>query len=140
MINVTIEINVSIKINVSSMINVTITSSVKSCKQIENNNNNNSRRKSWSRAVFSSLQRKGLEKRFIIQKYITKPDRRQLAGTLGLTDAQVKVWFQNRRMKWRQTIQKKQHIAMQQFENVSNLIVSIPSNKDISNKLQSTDN
>ena len=47
------------------------------------------RKKSWTRAVFSNLQRKGLEKRFQIQKYITKPDRRQLAASLGLTDAQV---------------------------------------------------
>lgn len=47
------------------------------------------RKRSWSRAVFSSLQRKGLERRFSLQKYITKPDRRQLAATLGLTDAQV---------------------------------------------------
>ena len=47
------------------------------------------RKRSWSRAVFSNLQRKGLEKRFQLQKYITKPDRRQLAATLGLTDAQV---------------------------------------------------
>lgn len=47
------------------------------------------RKRSWSRAVFSALQRKGLEKRFSLQKYITKPDRRQLAATLGLTDAQV---------------------------------------------------
>lgn len=47
------------------------------------------RKRSWSRAVFSNLQRKGLEKRFQMQKYITKPDRRQLAATLGLTDAQV---------------------------------------------------
>ena len=39
--------------------------------------------------MFSNLQRKGLEKRFQIQKYITKPDRRQLAASLGLTDAQV---------------------------------------------------
>ncbi|VVC94420.1 unnamed protein product [Leptidea sinapis] len=53
------------------------------------------RKRSWSRAVFSNLQRKGLERRFQIQKYITKPDRRQLAATL--------VWFQNRRMKWRHT-------------------------------------
>nr|XP_032818520.1 H2.0-like homeobox protein [Petromyzon marinus] len=59
------------------------------------------RKRAWSRAVFSSLQRKGLEKRFQVQKYVTKPDRRQLAAMLGLTDAQVKVWFQNRRMKWR---------------------------------------
>jgi hypothetical protein len=49
----------------------------------------NKRKRSWSRAVFSNLQRKGLEKRFQLQKYITKPDRRQLAATLGLTDAQV---------------------------------------------------
>ncbi|XP_048518667.1 homeobox protein Nkx-6.2 isoform X2 [Dendroctonus ponderosae] len=62
---------------------------------------NSKRKRSWSRAVFSNLQRKGLERRFQLQKYITKPDRRQLAATLGLTDAQVKVWFQNRRMKWR---------------------------------------
>ena len=51
---------------------------------------NGKRKKSWTRAVFSHLQRKGLEKRFQIQKYITKPDRRQLAASLGLTDAQVR--------------------------------------------------
>ncbi|XP_046409205.1 H2.0-like homeobox protein [Ischnura elegans] len=69
------------------------------------------RKRSWSRAVFSNLQRKGLEKRFQLQKYITKPDRRQLAATLGLTDAQVKVWFQNRRMKWRHSKEGKMQMA-----------------------------
>jgi homeobox protein HLX1 len=59
------------------------------------------RKRSWSRAVFSNLQRKGLERQFELQKYITKPDRKRLAARLGLHDAQVKVWFQNRRMKWR---------------------------------------
>ncbi|NWR21856.1 HLX protein, partial [Emberiza fucata] len=49
------------------------------------------RKRSWSRAVFSNLQRKGLEKRFEIQKYVTKPDRKQLAAMLGLTDAQVRM-------------------------------------------------
>ncbi|XP_017472712.1 PREDICTED: homeobox protein H2.0 [Rhagoletis zephyria] len=75
-----------------------------------NNNNatsgsggNGKRKRSWSRAVFSNLQRKGLEIQFQQQKYITKPDRRKLAARLNLTDAQVKVWFQNRRMKWRHT-------------------------------------
>ena len=51
------------------------------------------RKRSWSRAVFSHLQRKGLEKRFEVQKYVTKPDRRQLAAMLGLTDAQVKCYI-----------------------------------------------
>ena len=59
-------------------------------------------RRPWTRAVFSNLQRKGLEKRFQVQKYLTKGDRHQLASMLGLSDNQVKVWFQNRRMKWRQ--------------------------------------
>ncbi|KAK3745539.1 hypothetical protein QZH41_012457 [Actinostola sp. cb2023] len=59
-------------------------------------------RRPWTRAVFSNLQRKGLEKRFEVQKYLTKTDRHQLASMLGLSDNQVKVWFQNRRMKWRQ--------------------------------------
>ncbi|XP_016971415.2 homeobox protein H2.0 [Drosophila rhopaloa] len=65
--------------------------------------NSGKRKRSWSRAVFTNLQRKGLEIQFQQQKYITKPDRRKLAARLNLTDAQVKVWFQNRRMKWRHT-------------------------------------
>jgi len=66
-----------------------IHSSTTEPRQSSSNSNNNKRKRSWSRAVFSNLQRKGLERRFQIQKYITKPDRRQLASTLGLTDAQV---------------------------------------------------
>ena len=45
------------------------------------------------RAVFSDYQRKGLEKRFQIQKYISKPDRKKLAEKLGLKDSQVR--YQN---------------------------------------------
>ncbi|XP_033112920.1 homeobox protein DBX1-B-like [Anneissia japonica] len=59
------------------------------------------RRGMLRRAVFSDAQRKGLEKKFQQQKYISKPDRKKLAGKLGLKDSQVKIWFQNRRMKWR---------------------------------------
>ena len=53
------------------------------------------------RAVFSDHQRKGLETAFVKQKYISKPDRKKLASKLLLKDSQVKIWFQNRRMKWR---------------------------------------
>lgn len=65
-----------------------------SVSSIGNNNSlsqQSKRKRSWSRAVFSQLQRKGLEIQFQIQKYITKPDRRKLAARLGLTDAQVSV-------------------------------------------------
>lgn len=54
------------------------------------------RRGMMRRAVFSDAQRQGLEKRFQCQKYISKPDRKKLADDLGLKDAQVKIWFQNR--------------------------------------------
>lgn len=47
------------------------------------------RRGMMRRAVFSDLQRRGLEKRFQIQKYISKPDRKKLAEKLGLKDSQV---------------------------------------------------
>ncbi|XP_035521421.1 homeobox protein DBX1-B-like [Morone saxatilis] len=59
------------------------------------------RRGMLRRAVFSDLQRKALERTFQKQKYISKPDRKKLATKLVLKDSQVKIWFQNRRMKWR---------------------------------------
>ncbi|XP_037949815.1 homeobox protein 4 [Teleopsis dalmanni] len=46
------------------------------------------RRGMMRRAVFSDSQRKGLEKRFQQQKYISKPDRKKLAERLGLKDSQ----------------------------------------------------
>ena len=48
------------------------------------------RRGMLRRAVFSDYQRKGLEKRFQLQKYISKPDRKKLAEKLGLKDSQVR--------------------------------------------------
>uniref|UniRef100_A0A8C5RUH8 Homeobox protein DBX2 n=1 Tax=Laticauda laticaudata TaxID=8630 RepID=A0A8C5RUH8_LATLA len=58
------------------------------------------------RAVFSEEQRKSLEKMFQKQKYISKTDRKKLAINLGLKESQVKIWFQNRRMKWRNSKDK----------------------------------
>ncbi|XP_023647062.2 homeobox protein DBX2 [Paramormyrops kingsleyae] len=58
------------------------------------------------RAVFSEVQRRALEKTFERQKYISKADRNKLAADLGLKESQVKIWFQNRRMKWRNSKEK----------------------------------
>uniref|UniRef100_A0A915IUV6 Homeobox domain-containing protein n=1 Tax=Romanomermis culicivorax TaxID=13658 RepID=A0A915IUV6_ROMCU len=69
------------------------------------------RRAALRRAVFSDAQRKGLEERFLSQRYISKPDRKKLADQLGLKDSQVKIWFQNRRMKWRNSKDKSDQCA-----------------------------
>jgi homeobox protein HLX1 len=89
-------------------------------------------RRPWTRAVFSNLQRKGLEKRFQVQKYLTKGDRHQLASMLGLSDNQVKVWFQNRRMKWRQEEQVVDESVEKSELQTSN--VSTSSNSDVATR------
>ncbi|XP_058502019.1 homeobox protein DBX2 [Solea solea] len=61
------------------------------------------------RAVFSEEQRKELERTFRRQKYISKTDRNKLAADLRLKESQVKIWFQNRRMKWRNCKEKEVH-------------------------------
>ncbi|XP_069551205.1 homeobox protein DBX2 [Brachyistius frenatus] len=65
-----------------------------------------SRRGILRRAVFSEEQRKELERTFRRQKYISKTDRNKLAADLSLKESQVKIWFQNRRMKWRNCREK----------------------------------
>ncbi|XP_033641708.1 homeobox protein DBX1-A-like [Asterias rubens] len=57
----------------------------------------NRRRK--ARTVFVDSQLRGLEERFQAQKYLSTPERIELAVVLGLSETQVKTWFQNRRMK-----------------------------------------
>ncbi|XP_062894355.1 homeobox protein BarH-like 2 [Mobula hypostoma] len=58
------------------------------------------------RTIFTELQLMGLEKKFQKQKYLSTPDRLDLAQSLGLTQLQVKTWYQNRRMKWKKMVLK----------------------------------
>uniref|UniRef100_A0A665VMM6 Homeobox protein Nkx-3.2 n=1 Tax=Echeneis naucrates TaxID=173247 RepID=A0A665VMM6_ECHNA len=55
--------------------------------------------KKRSRAAFSHAQVHELERRFNAQRYLSGPERADLAGALKLTETQVKIWFQNRRYK-----------------------------------------
>uniref|UniRef100_A0A8C6J0F0 Uncharacterized protein n=1 Tax=Melopsittacus undulatus TaxID=13146 RepID=A0A8C6J0F0_MELUD len=53
------------------------------------------------RTVFKPEQLERLEQEFLKQQYMVGTERVDLAATLHLTETQVKVWFQNRRIKWR---------------------------------------
>lgn len=58
-------------------------------------------RKKKTRTVFSRSQVSQLEMAFNTHRYLNSSQRSQLAITLGLTETQVKIWFQNRRNKWK---------------------------------------
>ncbi|XP_067389709.1 homeobox protein not2-like [Emydura macquarii macquarii] len=65
------------------------------------------------RTIFTSDQLARLEKEFARQQYMVGTERCLLASALHLTEEQVKVWFQNRRIKWR-----KQSLEQQQAKLV----------------------
>jgi len=58
-------------------------------------------RKKKSRTVFSRRQVLELETAFTVRRYLSSVDRCRLATRLQLSETQVKIWFQNRRNKWK---------------------------------------
>ncbi|XP_054164468.1 brain-specific homeobox protein homolog [Oppia nitens] len=65
-----------------------------------------SHRRRKARTVFSDQQLHGLERRFETQRYLSTPERLDLATNLNLSETQVKTWFQNRRMKHKKLLRK----------------------------------
>ena len=88
------------------------------------------KRKRKLRTVFTEKQLEGLETKFADKKYLSVPDRMELASLLELSETQVKTWFQNRRMKCKkQQVSDSQEDEDQESSSSSCIDTLSPSSK-----------
>ncbi|XP_044745537.1 homeobox protein engrailed-2a-like isoform X2 [Coccinella septempunctata] len=73
----------------------------------------NSNEEKRPRTAFSSAQLQRLKHEFNENRYLTERRRQQLSAELGLNEAQIKIWFQNKRAKIKKSSSEKNPLALQ---------------------------
>merc|ERR1712098_931343 len=73
----------------------------------DNDGDRNHRSKKM-RTTFTGRQIFIMEKMFETKKYLNASERSHLSRELCVTEQQVKIWFQNRRTKWK----KQEHLGL----------------------------
>lgn len=71
----------------------------------------NSKKSRKPRTIYSSFQLAQLTTYFKHKQYLSLPERAELAIALGLTQTQVKIWFQNKRSKVKKFIRKNGNVT-----------------------------
>ncbi|KAB7502691.1 BarH-like 2 homeobox protein [Armadillidium nasatum] len=74
-------------------------------------------RKKRPRTAFTANQIKCLEQEFEKNKYLSVSKRLHLSKQLKLTETQIKIWFQNRRTKWKRKYTNELELMAQQYYN-----------------------
>lgn len=85
------------------------------------------------RVLFSQAQVLELERRFRQQRYLSAPEREQLAGLIHLTPNQVKIWFQNHRYKLKRQAKDKGAQQQDDGSSSSSPLLSKTSSKSLRN-------
>uniref|UniRef100_A0A182MFD6 Homeobox protein engrailed-like n=1 Tax=Anopheles culicifacies TaxID=139723 RepID=A0A182MFD6_9DIPT len=65
------------------------------------------------RTAFSNAQLQRLKNEFNENRYLTEKRRQTLSAELGLNEAQIKIWFQNKRAKIKKSSSEKNPLALQ---------------------------